>query len=131
MDAHDALHPGPIRSLSPTTTPFLHQLQHDTGPVILINTFVVPEGKMDYMIALWRKDSLIMKSQPGFISAQLYGGILDSNILINIAVWESTASLRGGFMSEPFQETLKEYPEGAISYPHILRKIAVDNVCTA
>lgn len=86
---------------------------------------------MDHMLALWRKDSLIMKSQPGFISAQLYGGVLNSNILINIAVWESTASLRGGFMTEAFQETLKEYPEGSISYPHILRKIAVDNVCTA
>lgn len=131
MDSYDALHPGPIRSLHPATTPFLQQLQHDAAPIVMINTFVVPEGKMDDMIALWRKDSLIMKSQPGFISAQLYGGVSNSNILINIAVWESTASLRNGFMTEPFQETLKEYPEGSIAYPHILQKIAVDNVCTA
>jgi heme-degrading monooxygenase HmoA len=132
MAAHDdPLHPGPIRSLTNATIPFLHQLQHDADPIVLINIFVVPEGKMDYMIALWRKDSLIMKAQPGFISAQLYKGIAGSNILINIAVWESTADLRGGFTSEPFQETLKEYPDGALSYPQILQKVAVSNVCTA
>ncbi|CRG86686.1 hypothetical protein PISL3812_03696 [Talaromyces islandicus] len=132
MDTHDdPLHPGPIRSLSNTTTPFLRQLQHDANPVVLINTFVVPEGKMDYMIELWRKDSMIMKAQPGFISAQLYGGIAGSNVLINVAVWESTADLRSGFMTEAFQDTLKEYPDGSAAYPQILKKIAVSNVCTA
>lgn len=128
MDSHNTLNHTPIRNIDPLT-PFLQQLQHDTGPVVMINTFVVPEGKMDDMIALWRKDSLIMKCQPGFISAQLHGGILNSNILINVAVWESTSALRAGFMSEPFQDTLKEYPEGTIAYPHILRKIAVENIC--
>jgi quinol monooxygenase YgiN len=72
-----------------------------------------------------------MKAQPGFISAQLHRGISESNILTNIAVWQSTAALKAAFELGSFQESLKVYPEGTIAFPHILKRVAVENVCTA
>lgn len=130
MNSNDTSGSGLLQELD-QTKPFLQQLQHEKSPVVLINTFIVPSGKMNEVLAVWHKDSLIMKSQPGFISAQLHRGIDNSNILINVAVWESTAALRGGFMTTEFQETIQQYPEGTKSYPHILQKIAVQDVCTA
>jgi heme-degrading monooxygenase HmoA len=113
--------------------PFLTQLQgHDDGqPVTIINTFVAPEGQVDAVIDVWRKDSFVMKAQPGFISAQLHHGIGDSRVLTNVAVWESLTDLRNAFNSAEFQETLPLYPDGSLSYPVLERKKAVAGVCTA
>lgn len=72
-----------------------------------------------------------MKATPGFISAQLHRGIGDSNVLVNVAIWESISALREGFRSDAFQALFPQYPPGTIAYPHILRKVAVEHICTA
>lgn len=115
------------------STPFLAQLQaaDDGQPVTLVNAFVAPEGKIDEVIDVWRQDSVIMKAQPGFISAQLYRGIGDSRILTNVAVWENLTCLRDAFMREEFQKTLTLYPDESIAHPIVVRKVAVPGVCVA
>ncbi|KUN58938.1 hypothetical protein AQJ46_42465 [Streptomyces canus] len=115
------------------SAPFLAQLQgpDDGGPVTLVNTFLAPEGETDKVIDVWRQDSVIMKAQPGFVSAQLYRGIGDSRLLTNVAVWETLGSLRDAFLTEEFQSTLTLYPDGSVSHPVVMRAVAVPGVCVA
>ncbi|MDN3055068.1 antibiotic biosynthesis monooxygenase [Streptomyces sp. SRF1] len=115
------------------STPFLAQLQgpDDGRPVTLINTFLAPEGQVDKVIDVWRQDSLIMKAQPGFVSAQLYRGTADSRVLTNVAVWETLTSLKDAFAREEFQGTLTLYPDGSLSQPVVTRAVAVPGVCVA
>lgn len=121
-----------LKDLDPSA-PFLAQLQgpDDGQPVTLVNTFLAPEGQIDKVIDVWRQDSLIMKAQPGFVSAQLYRGAGDSRLLTNVAVWETLASLRDAFLTQEFQSTLTLYPDGSISHPVVMRTAAVPGVCVA
>ncbi|MFF5147951.1 antibiotic biosynthesis monooxygenase family protein [Streptomyces sp. NPDC013157] len=121
-----------LRDIDPST-PFLAQLQgpDDGRPITLVNTFVVPEGQIDKVIDVWRQDSMIMKAQPGFVSAQLYRGAGDGRALTNVAVWETLTSLRNAFMSEEFQNTLPLYPDGSLAFPVVMRGEAVPGVCVA
>ncbi|MCT7658000.1 antibiotic biosynthesis monooxygenase family protein [Mycobacterium deserti] len=112
-------------------TDFFAQLDDDGGPVTLVNTFVVPEGKYDQMVEAWRLDSEVMKAAKGFISAQLYRGIHGSRVVTNVAVWESAEDLRNAINSEGFIAVLSKYPEGTVAYPHLLRRVAVPGVCTS
>ncbi|WP_405728456.1 antibiotic biosynthesis monooxygenase [Streptomyces sp. NBC_01537] len=121
-----------LRDIDPST-PFLAQLQgpDDGQPITLVNTFVVPEGGIDKVIDVWRQDSMIMKAQPGFVSAQLHRAIGDGRVLTNVAVWESLTSLRNAFMSQEFQNTLPLYPDGSLAFPVVMRREAVAGVCVA
>ena len=75
------------------SAPYLGQLKEAAGPVTIINTFVAPEGKADEVLAAWADDAAYMKTKPGFVSGQLFGGVGGSRIFTNVAVWESTADL--------------------------------------
>ncbi|MFG2592328.1 antibiotic biosynthesis monooxygenase family protein [Streptomyces sp. NPDC048438] len=121
-----------LKDLDPSS-PFLAQLQgpDDGQPVTIVNTFLAPEGQVEKVLDVWRQDSMIMKVQPGFISAQLYRGIGDSHILTNVAVWETLTSLKNAFLLEEFQNTLTLYPDSSLSYPILVRKVAVPGVCVA
>src|SRR4051812_43984613 len=57
------------------TVPLAAQLADEGGPVILINTFVVPPEDADKLVEAWTNDAAVMKRQPGFISTQLHRGI--------------------------------------------------------
>lgn len=107
------------------------QLAEDGGPVVLINTFVVPPSDVDRLSAAWAADAAIMKRQPGFISAQLHRGIADSGVFLNHAVWESVAHFRAAFANPEFQARLGDYPESATVSPHLFRPVAVPGICVA
>jgi heme-degrading monooxygenase HmoA len=111
------------------STPYLGQLRESASPVTIINTFVAPEGKEDAVLAAWADDSAYMKTKPGFISAQLFGGIGGSRVFTNVAVWESTAHLAAAFGTPEFREHMSHYPEGTVAYPHLFQKVAVEGVC--
>ena len=114
------------------STPFDSQLrEQDTGPIVIANTFLVPEGSMDKFMEQWRKTALFMKSCPGHISTQMHRGISGSNAMLNVSVWESTEALRAAHTSPQFMAGLKEYPDGSESRAHIYHKMAVDGVCIA
>ena len=107
------------------------QLKDEGGPVVLVNTFVVPPEDADRLLATWSADAAIMKRQPGFISTQLHRGIAGSGVFLNYAVWESVAHFRTAFANPAFQARLAEYPESAAVSPHLFRPLAVPDICIA
>ncbi len=110
---------------------FLSQLEQTAGPIVLMDTVIVPNGQHDAVLAVWEKDGHLMKSQPGFLHAQLHKGIEGSNLILNIATWESVEALRNAYQQEIFQKTLEEYPKGTVIYQHIVQKVAVRNICSS
>ena len=110
---------------------FMQQLQQETGPVVLINTFTVPAEDADRLLEVWAEDAAFMKRQPGFISTQLHRGIAGSTTFVNVAVWESAAALRAAFMSPEFQAHVAHYPDSAVTQPHLFHKVAVPGICVA
>ena len=113
------------------STPYLQQLQEKTGPIVLVNTFVAPEGKMDEVLAAWKLDAEYFKSKPGYISTQLHRGTGGSRALVNIAVWESTEQLFAASATPEFAEARARYPDGTVAYPHVYETVAVDGICVA
>ncbi|WP_171166017.1 antibiotic biosynthesis monooxygenase family protein [Streptomyces sp. I05A-00742] len=113
------------------TTPFLAQLQERTGPVTLVNTFVVPEEAAERFEKTWREDAGFMKAQPGFISTQLYRGTAGSRLWLNVAVWESTDALRAAFGRPEFQQARAKYSDAITAAPHVYTKVAVEGICVA
>jgi quinol monooxygenase YgiN len=121
-----------LRDLDPDLG-FLAQLRNidDGHPVVLVNTFVAPDGRVQEVMEVWRLDSAIMRRQPGFISAQLYRSPGASSVLTNVAVWESAAVLWKAFTDAEFQQTLALYPDGTVAYPVLVRPRAVPGICVA
>lgn len=107
------------------------QLQEDTGPVVLINTFTVDPEDADRLLAVWADDAAFMKRQPGFISAQMHRGIAGSATFVNVAVWETARALRDAFSSAEFQAQMARYPDSTVARPHLFAKVAVPGICVA
>ena len=107
------------------------QLKSEEGPVVLINTFVMPSEDADRFLTAWSADAAIMKAQPGFISTQLHRGIAGSGTFLNYAVWQSVAQFRTAFANPEFRARLADYPESATVSPHLFRKVEVPGICVA
>ena len=122
--------PVQLAEMDPRVT-FFQQLQEETGPVVLINTFTVAPEDAERLLAAWAEDAAFMKRQPGFISTQLHRGIAGSTVLVNVAVWESAAALRAAFFSPEFQAHVGRYPDGTVTQPHLFAKVAVAGICVA
>ncbi len=119
-----------LAQMDPRVT-FAEQLQQETGPVVLINTFTVAPEDAARLLAVWAEDAAYMKRQPGFISTQLHRGIAGSTTFVNVAVWESAEALRTAFMSPEFQAHAAHYPDSAVTQPHLFQKVAVPGICVA
>lgn len=107
------------------------QLEDAGGPVVLINTLVVPAEDADRLLAAWTEDAGFMRRQPGFISTQLHRGIAGSGVFLNYAVWESAGHFKAAFTDPEFRARLADYPPSAQVSPHLFRKLAVPGVCMA
>ena len=68
---------------------FRQQLEHNTGPVVLMSTFLVAPDQIDNFLEGFKKQFAIMRKQPGLISAQLHRGIAGSSLFMNYIVWET------------------------------------------
>lgn len=120
-----------IDDLDPST-PFRTQLlTQEEGPVVLVNTFVVPKGGMEKFLERWQDTAKYMKRCPGHVSTQLHRGIAGSNALVNVSTWESAQALLHAHDNPEFRERTKGYPEGTVSSPHLFQKVAVEGVCVA
>ncbi|WP_298957614.1 antibiotic biosynthesis monooxygenase family protein [uncultured Methylobacterium sp.] len=113
------------------TVTLAEQLSDDGGPVVLVNTFVVPPAEAERLLAAWTADAEIMRRQPGFVSTQLHRGIAGSGVFLNYAVWDSVAAFRAAFANPEFRARLSDYPAGATVSPHLFRKVAVPGLCAA
>jgi quinol monooxygenase YgiN len=105
------------------------QLAEEVGPVILVNTFKVAPDDVDELLRAWAADAVVLKSKPGFISAQLHRGIAGSAVFLNTAVWESVEAFRNAFGDPTFQATFAQYPDSTVASPHLFQKIAVPGIC--
>ncbi|WP_170781614.1 antibiotic biosynthesis monooxygenase family protein [uncultured Ruegeria sp.] len=107
------------------------QMETDEGPIVLINLFTVDANDEEALLSAWTHDANFMKSQPGYISTQLHKGIANSSTFVNYAVWQDVKSFRDAFTNPEFQRRIADYPESAVTRPHLLRKLSVDNHCVA
>ncbi len=107
------------------------QLGTDQSPVVLVNIFEVDAPDEAALVAAWEADANWMKEQPGYISTQLHRGVGPSRLFLNYAVWESVAHFRAAFTHPDFMAALANYPSSAVAAPHLFRKLAVANLCTA
>ena len=110
---------------------FPEQLALDVGPIVLINRLQCDPGDVDQLVRCYQEDSMFMRQQPGFISAQLHRGVGASTTFVNVAAWESAAALRAAVTSPEFQAHLATYPPSATAAPHVFTRVAVPGVCTA
>ncbi|MEU8707970.1 antibiotic biosynthesis monooxygenase family protein [Streptomyces sp. NPDC048565] len=113
-----------LQSLDPQT-PMFAQFKEETGPIVLANTFFVPKEATEAFLPLFRRQAEFMKAQPGFISLRMHKGTAGSQLLMNVAVWESTEALATAFGSPEFQRMAGEFPDDVVSYPHIFEQIDV------
>ena len=113
-----------LQSLDPHT-PMFAQFQEKTGPIVLANTFVVPKERSEAFLVLFRRQAEFMKAQPGFVSLQMHQGTAGSQLLMNVAVWESTEALAAALGSPEFQRMAADFPDDIVSYPHIFKQIDV------
>ncbi|WP_050605829.1 antibiotic biosynthesis monooxygenase [Ruegeria sp. 6PALISEP08] len=107
------------------------QMQTEEGPVVLINLFTVDAEDEAALLRAWAHDADFMKSRPGYISTQLHQGIAGSSTFVNYAIWQDVQSFRDAFTHPEFQRRIADYPSSAVARPHLLRKLAVENHCTA
>jgi heme-degrading monooxygenase HmoA len=129
---HDKEGAMPKFSEMDATVSLADQLRDDTnGPVVLVNTFVVPPQDADTLLNAWSRDAVIMKRQPGFISTQLHRGIAGSGTFLNYAIWQSIAHFREAFENPEFRAQLGSYPDSATASPHLFRRVEVPGICTA
>lgn len=105
------------------------QMDLETGPVVLINTFTVKPEEADRLLAAWTADAQVMKRQPGFVSTQLHRGIGGSGVFLNHAVWESAGHFRRAFQNPEFLAHLGAYPPSTVATPHLFQKVAVPGIC--
>jgi quinol monooxygenase YgiN len=113
-----------LQSLDPHT-PLFAQFKEKAGPIVLANTFYVPQEKAESFLALFRRQAEFMKAQPGFVSLQMHRGTAGSRLLMNVAVWESAGALATAFADPEFQRLAAESPDDIVSYPHIFEQIDV------
>lgn len=104
---------------------------NEEGPVVLINVFTVDSADEEALVAAWSHDAAYMKKQAGYISTQLHKGIAGSSTYVNYAIWESVDSFRNAFNNPEFQSRLGDYPDSAVTSPHLFKKLAVAGHCLA
>ncbi|MFG2597816.1 antibiotic biosynthesis monooxygenase family protein [Streptomyces sp. NPDC048462] len=113
-----------LQSLDPST-PLFAQFKEATGPIVLANTFLVPEDGTEAFLDRFRRQAEFMAAQPGFVSLRMHRGTAGSRLLMNIAAWESTEALARAFGNPEFQRMAAGFPDGVVSYPHIFEQIDV------
>jgi heme-degrading monooxygenase HmoA len=93
---------------------------NEKTPVILINPFTVPVGKVEEAIVLWEAGRDFLAQQPGYISTKLHESLSTdaSYQLINVAEWESIETFKAATTK---MRALPDLPlvEGVSSAPQL------------
>jgi heme-degrading monooxygenase HmoA len=117
-----------LKEIDPSCTFFSQLDAAGEGPVTVINTLVAPKGGVQGVVDNWRENVGSMQAMPGFVSAQLYRGIGDSEVMTNVAVWASAEDLKRA-LGEEFDANASTPRDGSVAYPVLMRKEAVPGVC--
>ena len=85
-------------------TSFGEQLRSaPAGPIVLLNTFLVPEEETEAFRQGWAGVAETMRRQPGFISTTLHRPVGGSRLWVNYAVWESASAFTAALASPEFR----------------------------
>ncbi|MCU7615323.1 antibiotic biosynthesis monooxygenase [Chryseobacterium sp. GMJ5] len=119
-----------LKPLDPNIT-ILQQMKDDNcnEPAVLFNLFSVAEEDIPAVLKAWTADALFLKTQPGYISTQLHQATAGSNLFFNYAVWESVAHFKAAFNHPDFKKSMKDYPDSAVSQPHLFKRLSIPNIC--
>ena len=97
--------------------------QVTTGPVTLINSFRVPEGRDAEFHELWERTSRYFTRQPGFRSLRLHRAVSADAAYrwVNVASWDSEADFRAAHATEEFREVVtagawQEFPRTPVLF---------------
>ncbi len=65
-------------------------------PVVLINTFEVPEAEDEEFLAGWERQREFLSAQPGYLATRLHRSLSpDADFrFVNVARWESARAFR-------------------------------------
>lgn len=100
-------------------------------PVVLVNLFLIEPDDEAQFLSAWAVDAGFMKTQPGFISAQLHRAVGASPAYLNTAIWQSTGHFRDAFSHPGFRATMAAYPASGTAMPHLFEKVAIDGICVS
>ncbi len=96
-------------------------------PVTLMNSFVVPEGRDEAFVELWKETSEYFRKQPGFLSLRLHRVVTPGAEYryVNVARWASDAHYRAPHGTDEFralvnQEAWREFPSRPLLYEVVL-----------
>jgi heme-degrading monooxygenase HmoA len=105
-------------------------VEAETGaakPVTLMNSFLVPEGRDEAFVELWKQTSEYFRAQPGFLSLRLHRAVTPGTDYryVNVARWASDAHYRAPHGTEEFrrlvtQEAWREFPSSPVLYEVVL-----------
>lgn len=114
------------------TFPIQRQLgEGETGPIVLVNFFMMDAADEAPFLQVWTDDAAYMKTRPGYISTQLHRAVGASPTYLNYAIWESLDAFRRAFGDPGFQAKMAAYPASAVASPHIFKRVPVPGVCVA
>ncbi len=113
------------------TVTLAEQLSDDGGPVVRVNTVVVPPPEADRLLAARTADAGIMRRQPGFVSTRLHRGIAGGGVFLNTAARDGLAAVRAAFANPAFRARLSDAPASATASPPLFRTVAAPGLCAA
>jgi heme-degrading monooxygenase HmoA len=94
-----------------------------TGPVTLVNSFVVPEGRDEAFLELWTETSEYFRRHPGFVSLRLHRATsADARYrFVNVVQWASAAEYLAPHQTDEFrrlvsQPAMREFPSTPTLY---------------
>ena len=100
-----------------------------TGPVTLINCFVVPEDRDEAFQRLWTEASTYFRARPGYVSLRLHRAVTPGAAYrwVNVARWESQADYLAAHATDEFrrlvtQAAWQEFP----NVPTLYEVVAAD-----
>lgn len=73
------------------------------GPIVLLNTFDVPDGEAQAFQRGWARVAEVLRRQPGFVSTNLHRPVGESRLWVNYAVWESADAFRAALATAEFR----------------------------
>lgn len=91
---------------------FVDQLSvQGTAPVLSVQGYVVRSAQDEQRLRdVWQQMAELMKTKPGFITADLNPGAAKSDLWIETSKWASAAHLRAAFNDPKVQETARKLP---------------------
>ncbi len=92
-----------------------------SGPVMFIALFHVPESDAAGLLDAWYGEEAFLLEQPGFISRELVRGRSGSDVFMDVAKWESAGHYKAALIHPEHQALLSAYgPLGGSSALHLL-----------